>query len=85
MNAPRQPRQRQDHNPIRDYLEADPPPMTKGEFARRVGITQPYLSMLLADNPPWPGRDICLAIAVVSEGRIDPNALAGWRGGHHAE
>jgi DNA-binding transcriptional regulator YdaS (Cro superfamily) len=53
--------------------------MSKAEFARRVGITKPYLSMLLADDPPWPGRDICLAIARVSRGKIDPNKLAGWR------
>lgn len=79
METTRQPRQRQDPNPIREYLEADPAPMTKAEFARRVGITKPYLSMLLADDPPWPGRDICLAIARVSRGKIDPNKLAGWR------
>jgi hypothetical protein len=65
-------------NKLRDWLEAMPPPMTKGQFAKRVGIAPSYVSMLLADGAPWPGREIVRRIAEVTGGAVTPNDMAGY-------
>jgi hypothetical protein len=52
--------------------------MTKQRFAELIGCTAAYVSMLLADNAPWPGRDIARRIAIVTEGEVTPNDLAGY-------
>lgn len=65
-------------NKLRDWLETPPRPMSKIRFAELVGVTPSYISMLLADNAPWPGREVARRIAEVSGGAITPNDLANW-------
>ena len=65
-------------NALRDWLERTPRPMSKQRFAELLGCTAAYVSMLLADDAPWPGRDIALRIGIVTEGEVTPNDLAGY-------
>lgn len=78
----RRPRSRQTPNVLRSWLESDPRPMSKQEFAEQIGVTASYVSMLLADNAPWPGRLIAQRIGVVSKGAVTPNDLAGYTPGN---
>lgn len=52
--------------------------MSKTRFAELIGVTGPYVSMLLADNAPWPSREVAKRIAIVTEGEVDPNRLVGY-------
>ena len=72
------PRPRTLPNALRDWLEAEPPPMTKIEFAKRIGVTPSFVSMLCADGAPWPNREIVRRIGVVTRGAVTPNDLAGY-------
>lgn len=65
-------------NRLRDWLEQEPAPMSKRRFAELIGVTPSYVSMLVADNAPWPGRDIARLIGIVTEGEVTPNDLAGY-------
>lgn len=65
-------------NKLRDWLEADPPPMTKTAFAELIGVTPSYVSLLIKDNPPWPGREVSRRIGIVTKGVVTPNILAGY-------
>lgn len=69
-------RARSKPNRLRDYIAARK--VVKGEFAKQIGCEPPYLSMLLADDAPWPTREIQLRIATVTKGEVTPNDLAGW-------
>lgn len=77
----RQPRARTLPNVLRDWLEGDPRPMTKLEFAAAIGVTPSYVSMLLADGAPWPNRDLVRRIGEASRGAVTPNDLAGYSPG----
>jgi len=77
----RQPRPRTSPNVLRDWLEGQPRPMTKLRFAELVGVTPSYVSMLLADGAPWPGREIARRIGEASGGAVTPNDLAGYSPG----
>jgi transcriptional regulator with XRE-family HTH domain len=70
-------RPRLDYNPLRAFLAQDGAP-TQREFARAVGVSEPYLSQLIADGAPWPSRDVLMRIAIVTRGVVDPNAWCGW-------
>jgi len=72
------PRPRTQPNALRDWLEAVPPPMTKIEFAKRIGVSASLVSMLIADNAPWPSREVVRRIGVVTRGAVTPNDLAGY-------
>jgi hypothetical protein len=76
--GPRTKRTRLYANPLRDWLERPPKPMSKARFAQLVGITTGYVSMLVADDPPYPKREVQLRIAAVTEGCVTPNDLAGY-------
>jgi hypothetical protein len=65
-------------NALRNWLEQDPAPMTKIAFARKIGVSPAYVSMLVADDAPWPGREIVRRIGVVTRGAVTPNDLAGY-------
>lgn len=52
--------------------------MSKALFARLIGVTTGYVTMLVADNPPYPKRAIAVRIAIVTEGAVTPNDLAGY-------
>lgn len=74
----RRARPRSEPNRLREWLQRKPRPMTKQRFAELIGCTAAYVSMLLADNAPWPGREIARRIAIVTEGEVTPNDLAGY-------
>lgn len=74
----RHPRSRSLPNALRDWLQQEPRPMTKARFADLLGVTAPYVSMLLADNAPWPNREVARRIAIITEGVVTPNDLAGY-------
>jgi DNA-binding transcriptional regulator YdaS (Cro superfamily) len=65
-------------NALRDWLETEPVPMQKKRFAELIGATASYVTQLISDNPPWPGRLIAQRIAIVTEGVVTPNDLAGY-------
>lgn len=71
-------RTRTQPNALRDWLEQKPRPMTKLRFAELIGCSSAYVSMLLADNAPYPSREIARRIGVVTEGEVTPNDLAGY-------
>ena len=71
-------RTRREPNPLRDWLEQPEPPMTKQRFAELLGVTAPYVSMLLADYPPWPNRATVQLIGVITGGVVTPDRLAGY-------
>jgi hypothetical protein len=71
-------RPRNTPNPLRAWLEQEPAPMSKAQFARLIGCSKSYVSMLLADGAPWPSRRLALRIAIVTEGVVTPNDLAGY-------
>jgi DNA-binding transcriptional regulator YdaS (Cro superfamily) len=75
--APRYPRKGKP-NALRVWLETEPVPMQKKRFAELVGVTASYVTQLISDNPPWPGRLIAQRIAIVTEGVVTPNDLAGY-------
>jgi len=75
--AYRYPRKRKG-NKLRAWLEGTPRPMTKTRFAQLIGTTKSYVTQLISDNPPWPGRVIAQRIAIVTEGAVTPNDLAGY-------
>lgn len=52
--------------------------MTKYRFAELIGVTPAYVSWLVADDAPWPGRTIAQRIGIVTEGAVTPNDLAGY-------
>jgi hypothetical protein len=74
----RVPRTRNRPNLLREWLERSPKPMSKMRFAQLIGCSNAYVSLLLTDHPPWPGRAIALRIAIVTEGMVTPNDLAGY-------
>ena len=74
----RKPRPRKGPNPLRLWLEAYPPPMSKVYFAELLGVSPSYISQLIADTAPWPGREIARRIGVVTNGEVTPNDLAGY-------
>lgn len=74
---PERRRPRLDYNPLREYL-AQPGAPTQRDFARTIGVSDAYLSQLLADGPPWPSRDVLVRIAAATLGVVDPNVWAGW-------
>lgn len=61
-------------NPLRQWFEQDPKPMTRREFARRLGITTSYLCMLLEDTPPWPSRRIMRGMVYLTKGAVTAEA-----------
>ena len=65
-------------NRLRDWLEGTPRPMSKQRFAELLGCTAAYVSMLLADDAPWPGKELSLRIGIITEGVVTPNDLAGY-------
>ena len=65
-------------NKLRDWLTQDPPPMTKAAFAAEIGVTPSYVSLLIKDAPPWPGREVSRRIGIVTKGAVTPNDLAGY-------
>lgn len=78
IKLPVRKRPRTQPNPLRDWLEQHPRPMSKQRFAEMIGVADAYISMLIADNAPWPGRQIIRRIAEVTEGIVDANAMAGY-------
>ena len=71
-------RPRHNRNPLRDWLEQEDAPMSKRHFAHLLNVTPSYVSMLLADNPPWPNRTTVRLIGMVTCGAVTPNDLAGY-------
>ena len=69
---------RRQPNALREWLERRPRPMKKIEFAKRIGCSNAYLSQLIADDGPWPGREIARRIGEVTGGAVTPNDLAGY-------
>jgi 3,4-dihydroxy 2-butanone 4-phosphate synthase/GTP cyclohydrolase II len=65
-------------NKLAQWLNAEPKPMAKSDFAEKIGVTPGYVSQLCSDSPPWPGREIAKRIGEVTEGRVTPNDLAGY-------
>lgn len=65
-------------NKLAEWLNANPKPMTKTAFAAAIEVTPGYVSQLCSDDPPWPGREVALRIADVTDGVITPNDLAGF-------
>jgi len=61
---------RKPRNPLRRWFQRDPKPMTQAEFARRVGISQPFLTTLLDEAPPWPSRERMRKIIKVTKGAV---------------
>jgi len=70
-------RPRVDYNPLRAFLAQDGAPSQR-DFARIIGVSEAYLSQLIADGPPWPSRDVLMRIAAATRGVVDPNAWCGW-------
>ena len=70
-------RPRQDYNPLRAFLAREGAP-TQRQFARAIGVSEGYLSQLIADGPPWPSRDVLIRMAIATRGAVDPNAWCGW-------
>lgn len=66
-------------NKLAQWLNAEPKPMAKTDFAEKIGVTPGYVSQLCSDNPPWPGRVIAKRIGEVTNGAVTPNDLAGYR------
>lgn len=65
-------------NKLAQWLNADPKPMAKTDFAERIGVSPGYVSQLCSDSPPWPGRTIAKRIGEVTDGAVTPNDLAGY-------
>jgi DNA-binding transcriptional regulator YdaS (Cro superfamily) len=61
-------------NPLRRWFDSDPKPMVQSEFARRVGISQPFLTTLLLERPPWPARATLRRIVKVTKGAVTADA-----------
>lgn len=74
----RYPRTRLRPNALRDWFDVRPKIMSKLRFAQLVGVSPSFVSQLTSDTPPWPSRDIAQRIAVVTEGAVTPNDLAGY-------
>lgn len=66
-------------NKLASWLDRRPKPMTKDAFAKAIGVSPSYVSQLTKDDPPWPGREVARAIAIVTKGAVTPNDLAGYR------
>jgi transcriptional regulator with XRE-family HTH domain len=62
-------------NHLREWLEDNR--VKKIDFAKEIGCTPSYLSMLLADDPPWPSRRLVHAIADATDFRVTANELSG--------
>lgn len=71
-------RSRDNANPLREWLERRPKPMTKSRFAAEIGCSCSYVSQLICDLAPWPNREIARRIGVVTKGVVTPNVLAGY-------
>jgi transcriptional regulator with XRE-family HTH domain len=69
---------KQQPNKLRDWFDGHRKVMTKTEFARLLGTSTSYVSQLCSDNPPWPGRQIALRIALITRGKVTPNDLANF-------
>jgi hypothetical protein len=65
-------------NVLRAWFDQKPPPMKKVRFAQLLGVTTAYVSQLVGDTPPWPGRDLAQRIGIITEGAVTPNDLAGY-------
>jgi 3,4-dihydroxy 2-butanone 4-phosphate synthase/GTP cyclohydrolase II len=65
-------------NKLAQWLNADPKPMTKTAFAKRLEVTPGYVSQLCSDNPPWPGRDIVRKITSITKGAVTATDLANF-------
>jgi hypothetical protein len=57
-------------NPLRRWFDQCPQPMPQAEFCRRVGISQPFLTTLLHERPPWPSRARLRKIVKVTRGAV---------------
>ena len=77
LPAGRKRRPRTRPNKLRDWFDVHPD-VSKAAFAREVGCEPPYISMLLADDAPWPNRELTVNIALATRGEVTPNDLAGW-------
>jgi len=66
---------RNDANHLREWLEKSG--TKKIDFAKQVGIAPSFLSMLIADQPPWPSRRVINAIAEATNYEVTANELAG--------
>lgn len=71
-------------NKLAQWLNADPKPMAKTDFAERIGVSPGYVSQLCSDTPPWPGRTIAKRIGEVTDGAVTPNDLAGYADAENA-
>lgn len=79
--GPRKPRPREQPNALREWLEQFPPPMRKLDFAKKIGCTPSYISMLVADTAPLPNSKIIGRIVKVTNGAVTAEALARSRPG----
>ena len=75
--APRRSRPRRRPNPLRTWLEKFPPPMRKMDFAKAIGVTPAYVSMLLADTSPWPNEAVLARIESVTGGAVTAAEMIG--------
>lgn len=50
--------------------------LTRSEFARRIGVTPSYVTMLCSADF-WPGKRLMLEILRETQGRVTPNDLLG--------
>ena len=65
-------------NKLAVWLNAYPKPMTKVEFAKKLGVTPSYVSQLCQLDYPWVARDKALLIADITNGEVTPNDLSGY-------
>lgn len=61
-------------NPLRAWFDQTPKPMTQRAFARQVGCTYQYVTLLLADTPPWPSRRIMREMIAITGGAVTAEA-----------
>ena len=45
----------------------------RSAFAKAIGVSPPYVTLLCSDQPTWPGRDVATRIAEYTGGDITPN------------
>jgi transcriptional regulator with XRE-family HTH domain len=55
-------------NPLRRWLSQQP--MSQAEFARRAGISVPFLATLLQEQAPWPSRSRLRRIVKATRGAV---------------
>ena len=57
-------------NPLRAWFEQSPKPMLQKDFAKKIGVSQSFVTSLLSDRPPWPLRHTMRAITKVTKGAV---------------